>query len=260
MTRLSTHVLLTAGLGLVAVFAGCTSPNPDCRSYCDETGCYQCEPGGDCQAVPNAPCTSTATCPAGQACTSVGCAEACTAASPCAGGFACVMGYCVPGGFNVVKPVEGKQTCDKDGDCAVDMHCVAKTCIPRCKSDDDCAPGLVCVACGKCQKPSLPATCGEVPDYCNAKVSCGAGKVCQEGRCHVACDSKTACPVGQVCDKGACVDDPSPTSPECVLDLDCADGACVNGYCHVGCQSSGECGSQELCLVGICQPDYHPAH
>ncbi len=258
MTRLSI-LIPTAGFALALVLSGCTSPNPQFRAYCDNTGCFTCSEDGVCSAVPNTPCAAANTCPTDQVCTTIGCAVPCEDDNICGEGLSCVMGYCIPGVFDKVKPIEDSTTCSKDEDCSADMYCEKGTCISRCKSDDECAPGLVCVACGKCQKPSVPATCGEVPSYCSADTSCGAGKECVSGRCHFNCDGKTSCPVGQICAHGLCKDDPAPTSPECVLDLHCESGSCINGYCHLACANSGECASQELCLVGVCQPNYHPA-
>lgn len=259
MTRMNvSRIVVLGSFGLVLGLVGCTSPNQNFRAYCDESGCYECGAGGVCEAVPNKRCSGSSDCGANQTCTNIGCADRCAEVA-CKDGLACVSGFCVPGVFDDVKPIEGSKICYKDEDCAAEDYCSGGKCIARCKSDDECAPGLVCVACGKCQEPELPATCGEQPAYCSADSSCGTGKDCKNGRCHYACSGNAACPVGQVCNAGLCGDDPAPSKPQCVLDLHCSDGTCINGYCHPFCSVSGDCGAQELCLVGVCQPNYLPA-
>jgi hypothetical protein len=248
--------------GLVAavlLIGACTDPNPHYHGCPDYPDCTQNPCGGTC--TPNPICNADDQCAAGQVCTTEGCASQCSTHADCDRGKMCVTGYCVGKQVPEVKPVDPPipSTCTKDEECGDEHYCSENKCVERCKSDDDCSGGLVCVACGKCQPPETPATCGEVPDYCDEKRPCGAGKSCEVGRCHYSCDAKTSCPVGQTCQSGVCKDDPMPTSPECVLDLNCKSGSCINGYCHAFCEKSNECGFGMLCQVGICQPDYFPA-
>ena len=243
------------------IVSGCTTENHNAGyGYCDETGCYQCDLGDNCWAIPNERCSMAADCATG-ACTSIGCAADCASDTECADGESCVDGFCAPWGFTKVTPLIPPTSCTADTDCQADQFCETDSgvCKAKCTSDEECGPGMVCSACGKCQPKGTPATCGTVPTFCSDAVPCGAGKSCQQGRCHFQCTATDSCPVGQVCAAGLCTDDPSPTVPQCALDLDCGDGSCINGYCHISCKTSGDCGAKNVCQMSVCQPDYSAA-
>ncbi|MBW2734979.1 MAG: hypothetical protein JRH20_21560 [Deltaproteobacteria bacterium] len=183
------------------------------------------------------------------------CDNGCEPIPPSCAGEACVPPTPVP-----VDPPLVDGPCEGDEDCASTAYCGGDArCVPRCKSDEECSHGEVCIECGKCQSPALPATCGAAPDFCQADGDCGVGKACRVGRCHFECSSESTCPVGQVCAEGLCADDPAPASPECTLDLHCESGTCINGYCHVYCESQADCGDMMVCQIAVCQPDYQPS-
>ena len=261
MTIQRNAFMAVALLGMFGL--GCSAENHDGagRAYCDETGCYECDFDSNCWPVPNRRCTNDSQCASSERCTNIGCSARCTADSDCGYGHVCRSGLCGPAGMKKVYPYTPSTGCKDDGDCTSSEYCsAAGKCVDRCKTDEECGPGKVCASCGKCQTQGVPATCGATPSYCSTTVACGSGKSCVSGRCHFQCGTSNSCPVGQVCTKGLCKDDPSPPSPECALDLDCASGVCINGYCHSHCVASTQCGQGDVCQMGVCQPDYHPAN
>lgn len=252
------HIALVT-LVAIGLLAGCHDRNCGLKTaYCDDSGCFECDENKNCWPVPNKKCVSDDECNVGDKCTNIGCAALCTSDDQCTGDNICVGGFCAPSGFTTVEPFVPPTSCEGDQDCGSDEFCEAGKCLAKCKSDDDCGTDMVCSSCGKCQPKGTPATCGDTQLYCSDTVACGDGKSCMNNRCHYTCTGSETCPIGQVCDSGLCQDDPSPSSPECSLDLDCADGSCINGYCHISCGVTADCGQGELCMMGICQPDYHP--
>jgi hypothetical protein len=252
--------LVAIALGVVS----CTSENVSyVRGYCDDAGCYRCTSEEQCSPVPVVQCDGEGACEPGFTCTNLGCVPGCSdeVEGACGEDARCVDGYCTPHGFGSARPLDPPQSCVSDEQCSAETFCDDRgLCVERCKSDDQCPPGEGCLPCGKCHPKGEPATCGAAPDFCSEAVSCGGGKVCVEGRCHLACETGGPCPVGQVCAEGRCVDDPLPAQPECALDLQCDGGSCINGYCHALCSGSTECpGVGTHCQMGVCQPDYHPA-
>jgi hypothetical protein len=227
-------------------------------AYCDDSGCYECDGDKKCWPVRNPKCARDTDCEPNSVCTNIGCSKACSSSTDCNESEACVTGYCAPNGFSKVTPFTAPTVCTDDAGCKSDEFCNNGSCALRCKSDDDCGPNSVCTPCGKCQAKDVPATCGAQPIFCSDSIPCGAGKTCLKNRCHVQCKEATICPVGQICSSGLCLDDPSPATPQCFLNLECPDGVCINGYCHSKCTISEECSQYSLCTMGVCQPDYNP--
>ena len=92
----------------------------DTYSYCDESGCYECDDWGCWPDTPND-------------------GWSCTNNYDCAAGCACVDGFCEELGF-----------CTEDSDCRGDLICDDRaSCVPpdsngTCEGDSDCPVGSYC--------------------------------------------------------------------------------------------------------------------
>ena len=149
---------------------------------------------------------------------------------------------CVAGGGD---PCEAGETCVEETD----------ECVPAsaCEVDADCADGLFCngeetCADGLCLPGSNPCeaseTCVEETDECAAAVGCVSDDECDDGLfCNgveLCADGECVpgtnpCEPGETCEEG--ID--QCTSPECVIDADCAEGQiCSRNVCvdASGCQ------------------------
>jgi hypothetical protein len=256
-----------ATFGLVALMAipvgGCRSSEECnlCPGYCDDSGCYACTDDDTCWPVDNQPCNGGTQCGANEYCADWGCARVCSFDEDCAIGEQCLpAGYCGPED-DVGTP------CETHADCGNGMFCHDGLCEEGCQSDDDCPGDEVCAACGECQPPDNPV-CGEYKELCETSADCGADRDCNDlGRCAYECDgADPTCPLGQVCESGLCVDDPAPSSPECLTAADCdavshctANGClCVNTYCQPLCEIDDDCLWGQFCHLGVCKADYRP--
>jgi hypothetical protein len=264
------------GVGL-ALQSGCALYYPDERgdgpfSYCDDTGCYECNdyecwqvsPGGgggyycssnwDCAGgcycdvwntgtcIETGFCSSDADCWDGFVCDDrASCVPpetvpppGCASDDECAAGCYCdeATGVCVEAGF-----------CDSDADCPVGMACDSRSsCVPvGCTSDDQCAAGCYCDDAGNCAESG----------YCTQDSDCsylGAEWTCDEAR-------GTCIP-----DEGAPPPPPPPPPPQgCTVDADCTAGQiCCDGECKDArpdvideCTGDGMCGGGD-CVDGLC--------
>lgn len=224
----------------VMFLSGCVSDDkkPQFYTYCDNTGCYQCDRAG---------CGRVAGQPPGSACkTSKDCAPGC---------FCQDNGQCAEAGF-----------CDKPGDCGKGYVCntARHSCEPpgngngqpgggtkpqACKAAADCALGSECQN-GACQPAPVLA------NHCVFSRECGTGGVCQDAACQKGCQDAGACGTGRACTDGRC--QPAPGSA-CVLDTGCGAGkTCIDGVCHPRCAKDAECQAQnknDICVQGVCRAD-----
>ena len=255
----------TAILLAVIASTACTGTNRTAvtRTYCDTTGCYQCNDTNTCWLIDNAACESDLNCGGDQQCTTVGCCSICDSNSDCESDESCNNGFCVPVGFSNVQAKgtggSGEDECKSTADCPAEKVCSQGRCTPKCAADEHCGPAEICAPCGKCQPDNVPVSCGEEPSFCDRTTKpCGSGKQCRSRRCHFTCTDSSTCPLGQICDASICIDDPAPTDPECTFDFEC-DGRCINGTCHASCRTSDDCETNLVCLQEICRVDYRPA-
>lgn len=240
--RLTREVLSlpAAALPLVAFLfqAGCLSGEnrPSFYTYCDHTGCYQCDQRG-CGLLEGRPPGA-----------------ACTKASDCAAGCFCgADGKCAEAGF-----------CDRTEDCARGYTCnVARhSCEPTAPGQGGVVPkgckvGLDCGAGGEC----VDGTCKRAPVAPNACVfnrQCGQGGVCIDGRCEKSCTDDAGCGTGRSCQAGRCQIRPAPVGG-CVNNNQCGAGqVCISSTCHPSCTKDGDCqarNAKDICVEGICRPD-----
>jgi hypothetical protein len=226
---------LLGAIGLLAL-SGCLSDSnkPSFYTYCDNTGCYQCDSQG-CGRVQGVPPGSV-----------------CKANSDCAPGCFCSSnGQCAEGGF-----------CDVPTDCSSGYTCDTPrhSCQPGpgttggtpqvCKLASDCAAGYEC----------NNATCKPAPvlaNHCIFNRECGGGGVCEDGFCQKACQANANCGTGYSCTGGRCV--PTTGVASCTLNTDCgASQTCINSVCHLGCSKDGECqanNANDMCLSTVCRAD-----
>lgn len=225
----------------LASLAGCFNGENKSRffTYCDRTGCYQCDENG---------CGPLAGLPPG---------GTCDKAADCAPGCFCgTDGKCAEAGF-----------CDKAADCAAGYVCntARHSCEPTgggggggggvestvCKSAADCPTYGECVN-GVCKAAPV------LSNHCVFNRQCGAGGVCQDGRCQKACQDDSACGTGRACLNSRCVPRP-PGNASCIANSACgAAQTCINSACHLSCTKDSECqaaNSRDVCWNGLCRPD-----
>ncbi len=133
-----------------------------------------------------------------------------------------------------------------EGDiCPAGSLCVRGACAPNCHSNEfPCAAGKRCVGEGVC-----------VDTEC-ADVACGAGEVCNAGRCRAPCDD-VVCPLGQECRLGACVDACEAAAPSCDAGYVCSRGVCVERCDVCTVSGTGLCRNGQACdsSSGLCVDD-----
>ena len=226
-------------LSAVALLAGSGCMEEGGRSrfftYCDPSGCYQCDERG-CNLMPGrAPGT------------------ACKSSSECAPGCYCATdSKCAEAGF-----------CDRPTDCAKGYVCntARHSCEPdtggmvptpkACKVSADCGPGSEC-ANAACRPIPLPK------NACVFNRECGDGAVCTDGLCQRACVDDTTCGTGRVCQQSRCVPKLEDKT-SCVANASCGAGqTCIDGACHAGCVKDSECqgiNKNDYCAAGVCRAD-----
>lgn len=136
-----------------------------------------------------------------------------------------------------------RRYCDQSGCYA----CVGENCYP--------VPG------DATKPPDAPTTSVSA---CDSDAACGAGRVCDIGKCVAACTDNSACKVGNNCVAGRC----RPTDAAacglvgslCTTDSACASGStCVNRACATSCAVSGsKCALGQVCVSGACVEDPSP--
>jgi len=261
-----TTLVLTA---FSALGSGCSSED----YFCDDSGCYYCD-GLGCRPVDppdRPPCVGDYECPAGTACTDLGCVGECTSDDECEMGTECRSGSCVAPTEPI--PVPNPGVCTTNDEClASGLVCLDGVCTPDdsvCSADTDCAAGELCIS-GECladdERCQFDHECGEGRSCINSECvtgctdasSCDAGFMCLAGVCTPpiteGCTSNAACGGDSVCVDGAC-------RPECAVDTDCGDGfrCSTAGACVVDtrprpfCSNDSECMEGRVCRSGVCR-------
>lgn len=226
-------------LGAVVLLAqaGCANDENKARfyTYCDNTGCYQCDETG-CGLSPGRPP-----------------GVACASSNDCAPGCFCDGSKkCAEAGF-----------CDRPGDCSRGFVCnVARhSCEPEsgsqgtmpksCRVQTDCGIGNECYN-ASCRAVPLPT------QPCVFNRECGSGGQCVDGLCQRACSDDTSCGTGRACVNKRCVAKPAGTNG-CVTNSQCGAGqTCIDSSCHSGCTKDSECqavNKNDLCVASVCRPD-----
>lgn len=125
-----------------------------------------------------------------------------------------------------------------------------------------------CYACGsegRCYpaptEPTQPAPA--LGTRCDNDAACGAGHVCNLGRCEAACKDNSSCSAGLSCISGRCRPGDSAacgvTNARCISDNQCgANQHCVNRVCASNCVAN-QCPLGQVCQSGSCIEDPAPA-
>lgn len=98
---------------------------------------------------------------------------------------------------------------------------------------------------------------------CDNDSACGAGRVCNLGRCETACTDDANCKSGNACIAGRCRPSDAAkcgvTGALCVEDSTCGSGrSCVGRACAAACKDGG-CALGQVCLNSACVDDPKPA-
>lgn len=192
--------------------AGCTFYLEDDEdySYCDSTGCYDCDEFG-CWPSDDG---------------GGGGGWSCSDDDDCAAGCACVDGYCEEFGF-----------CETSDDCPEGFECDDRaSCVPSddpeptpCNDSDDCEEGSYCdLNVGECVEGDEPFTCQGEVTCSDVAPSCPQGSTPEISfGCYTGdCVENTDCPDGNPCS--------SNTEEQCLGTAECT--AFYNG---TGCTDSG---------------------
>ena len=125
-----------------------------------------------------------------------------------------------------------------------------------------------CYACvgDKCYPvPGDPAKPDPVPGSgttCDSDAACGAGNLCNLGKCAPSCGSDASCASGETCISGHC----RPASAQqcgiagaiCTADAQCGSSrTCVNNACANSCATAA-CALGQVCSAGACVEDQAP--
>jgi hypothetical protein len=267
--------------------AGCVDGKNKAQfyTYCDTSGCYQCDSNG-CGAVsgspPGAVCKTSNDCASGCYCSADSkCSEAgfCDRPTDCARGFSCNVGRhsCEPNGGGNIPP----KTCRAAADCGAGNECFDTQCRPapvppnHCVFNRECGSGgggqcedglcqKACVADSGCGtgRACINKRCAPKPidnTSCASSAACGAGQACIDGACHLSCSKDTECQVANtndICVSSLCRPDERRV-PECKANLDCTGGQeCVNAQCRTFCMADSDCalcaGNNTVCNTGYC--------
>jgi len=133
---------------------------------------------------------------------------------------------------------------------AGEWACTAIACSD-CAGDDDCPPGQQCDA----------GICVDVTLECVNDSGCGMDEPCKVYECKGNACVQTqslvngvSCGVGKVCEQGECVDDDTCKGAADCIDLDpCTGDSCVGGEClHEGLPNGTTCGEALECQQGLC--------
>lgn len=253
-------------------------------SYCDQTGCYECDDWG-CYPVtggggvePGWDCSNNFDCAAGCFCNSTGvCEEAgfCASDNDCPSDYVCDdRSSCIPEGSNAA--------CTSDEACPSGSYCDegSGVCVGSWTCNDDLSSAdLNCGMGFECDERN---TC--VPATCTDDGMCQEGCYCDEGAGEcietALCDPTGSCAGDLVCDvsRNTCVP-ADEVGPTCQGDVDCAlaapvcptgstpiiENGCFTGSCMVkadcpdgapfACSDLG--GDENACTANaICGPVY----
>jgi hypothetical protein len=142
--------------------------------------------------------------------------------------------------------------CDKGNDqTIVRRYCDQSGCY-ACTNDNSCYPVP-----GDPAKPDPAAV-----TTCDNDAACGAGRLCNLGRCETACSDNSACASGMACISGRCRPSDSAacgvTNARCTADSQCGSTQrCVNRVCATSCPD-GKCALGQICQAGACIEDPKP--
>jgi hypothetical protein len=238
-TWLGSGLLLAVGALFTSVACGPRTSD----SYCDSTGCYDCDGYGCAPRKPNV--TPPPSCGA------KGCASVCSTDAQCRVTEACISGACA------VKPVVTAPECKVASECGVGRTCTAGTCGTcgggsangpcPCAKDAECKTGNVCQA----------GACTPKANVCQFASECAEGDQCSNGQCVSAC-AGTTCAAGSTCVKGGCI--PDAVGATCNDNSQCAAPSpqCVGGRCAAACSDDASCGAGNYCNEGACITDTRP--
>jgi len=208
----------------------------------------QCEPGLDCNAVPNS---------------APGQNGVCKPTFWCQGDNDCSEDkFCYARNETCVKFREYNEACSEDGEaeedyilCALDLTCIdgacayeftdAETSFIDCAKDEDCGSERFC----QMQDGCIPyrfggESCNEGPDP-EKQYLCADGHACEQGSCRLNCTSDADCKKGYCDETHGCIAS------------DCKVGRCPAGqFCHGvdGCTNFRDVG--EKCIASI-HPNFH---
>lgn len=106
--------------------------------------------------------------------------------------------------------------------------------------------------------PTKPGT----PGTCDTDAACGAGNLCNLGRCEKACTTDASCAGGESCISGRCRPMGAPqcgiAGALCTADAQCgANRKCVNRACASDCTANA-CALGQVCSNGSCIEDPAP--
>jgi hypothetical protein len=220
---MSSHRILASvfSLGLLAlVFTGCAQED----SYCDETGCYQCDGLGCRPVVPpgrETTCQFNYECGANRVCRNEQCLSECDASNPCPDGSSCsAAGICID---------DAPETCASDEACDGEQVCIAGECRDECAVDSDCGDERYCAS-GVCRVDDRPRP------FCTSDAQCRSGNPCVGGVCRTPCERSNDClrydVQFSVCQEGFCVTSNEATS-DCSTRADCnGNQSCIDGICR----------------------------
>jgi hypothetical protein len=248
-------------------------------SYCDSTGCYDCD-AWSCVPVYQGKCFTDWDCQPGQYCN----ASVCASSNFCEGDKNCAQGFVCDSRSTCVQAVSPASACKQNSDCKGGF-CDERSgvCVTTftCYRDADCGPGWTC---DTGRNVCVPMSCSASSDcmemcYCDRgncietgtcqsdKDCASLGMVCDTSRatCQpsapppaAGCKSDAECPAGQSCCDGACKTlSIPPAANTCERDAECAGGICRpnalgEGLCHKACNADGDCGTGDTCQDGHC--------
>ncbi len=230
-------------------------------------------------------------CPAGAACTGLGCLEICEGDADCGrADYSCVpienetdqcgnpredaTRVCFPTPRSGCTAANTGGACTTDADCDFGV-CDGGTCAcsplgGACITSDDCLENGFCTGVDR-DDPDVGGEGGVKPGYCLTLGECdptqpfvGCG---DHGRCE---DADGTARTGACIPLSACDIDPA-SAPACTTDDDCAEGVCEGGRCacspvggrcdeFADCVEGGECFTQDAfpdgyCVIWDCDPD-----
>ena len=235
----------------------------DCTTG-DTCGGGSCQPGtpdcataGECEEVPDNPCT-TDTCDQDGCCQRTNNTDSCEDGDPCTSGDQCADGACQSGPPECVTTAD----CVDDGNECTDTTCEAGCCVTTnnnnaCDDGNDCTTGDTCGG-GSCQ-PGTPdcataGECEEVPDNPCTTDTCDQDGCCQRTNNTDPCDDNNSCTVGDTCADGGCVSGPPPNCSD--AGDQCNTASCAPGGAEGNCDTltpvddDTECDDGFLCTTG----------
>jgi len=246
-SRVAALVTVVMGVGSM-VWAGCGGGNG--YSYCNETGCYQCD-GYGCQNAPTPTPVETDASAGGPDVGIVSTPDTGSTSNPDGGSDAADSSSA-----DAADAADTNTHCTSSSQCTgASQECWQSQCITcggtsgpcPCAATSDCSGGNVCAG-GECTPPT---------DTCVYTSDCGGtNRVCANGQCVAGCSAAAPCAGGSTCTGGACV----PSTAACTSNASCTSNApyCVEGACAAACSGNASCATGDYCNQGACVPDTRP--